>query len=40
MRLKMINGLHRYDIKRNRPRHGHKYTKSKMSRYDDDGYVQ
>ena len=30
MRLKMKNRSHRYDIKRPRPRHGHKYTKYKM----------
>ena len=27
MRLKMKNRSHRYGINRNRPRHGHKYTK-------------
>ena len=26
----MKNRSHRYDINRNRPRHGHKYTKYKM----------
>ena len=30
MRLKMKNRSQRYDINRSRPRHGHKYTKSKM----------
>ena len=36
--LKMKNRSHRYDIDRPRPRHGHKYTKYKMSQYND-GYV-
>ena len=35
MRLKIKSGLHRYDINRRRPRHEHKYTKYKMSQYDD-----
>ena len=30
MRLKIKIGSHRYDIKRPRSRHGHKYTKYKM----------
>ena len=30
MRLEMKNGSQRYDINRNRRRHGHKYTKYKM----------
>ena len=30
VRLKMKNRLHRYDIKRPRPRHGHKYIKCKI----------
>ena len=30
MRLKMKNRLHRYDIKRHRPRNGPKYSKYKM----------
>ena len=30
MRLKMKNRSQRYDINISRPRHGHKYTKSKM----------
>ena len=29
-RLKMKNTSQRYDIKKPRPRHGHKYTKYKM----------
>ena len=28
----MKNRLHRYDINRPRPRHGHKYTKYKLRR--------
>ena len=27
MQMKMKNRLHRYDLNRPRPRHGHKYTK-------------
>ena len=38
MRLKMKNRSHRYDINRPCPRHGHKYSKNKMSRYND-GYM-
>ena len=30
MRLKMKNRSQRYDIKRPRPRHGHKYSKYEM----------
>ena len=36
MSPKVKNGLHRNDINRTSPRHGHKYTK--MSQYGD-GYV-
>ena len=36
MSPKVKNGLHRNDINRTSPRHGHKYTK--MLRYGD-GYV-
>ena len=31
MRLKMKNGSDRYDINRTKPKHGHRYTKYKMS---------
>ena len=31
MKLKIKNTSHRYYINRPRPRHGHKYTKYKMS---------
>ena len=34
----MNDRLHRYDINRPRLRHGHKYTKQKMSQYND-GYM-
>ena len=34
----MKNRSHKYDINRPRPRHGYKYAKYKMSRYND-GYV-
>ena len=40
MKLKVKNGLYKYGKNRTRPRHGHKYTKSKMSQYEDDGYLQ
>ena len=30
MRLKMKNSLHKYEINKPRPRHGHKYTKHKI----------
>ena len=30
VRQKIKNRLHRYNINRPRPRHGHKYTKYKM----------
>ena len=36
MRLKIKNRSHRYDLNRPRSRHGHKYTKYKMSQYNDD----
>ena len=39
MRLEIKNGSQRYDKDRTKSRHGHKYTKSKMSNHDD-GYVQ
>ena len=35
----MKNRSLRYDINRNRSKHGYKYTKHKMSHYDD-SYVQ
>ena len=35
MRLKMKNRSSRYDINRPTSRHGHKYTKFEMSRYND-----
>ena len=38
MRLTMKNRSHRYDINRPPSKHGHKYTKYKMSQYND-GYV-
>ena len=38
MRLKMKSRSSRYDINRPRRRHGHRYTKYKMSRYND-GYM-
>ena len=31
----MKNRSHRYDINNSRSRHGHKYTKYKMSQYND-----
>ena len=39
MRLEIKNGSRRYDKNRTKSRHGHKYTKSKMSQ-SGDGYVQ
>ena len=39
MMPKMKNRPHRYDINGARLRHGYKYTKYKVSQYDD-GYVQ
>ena len=33
--MKMKNKSHRYDINRPRSRHGHKYSKYKVSYYDD-----
>ena len=33
--MKMKNGSHRYDISRSRSRHGHNYSKYKVSQYDD-----
>ena len=38
IRLKMKNRSHRYDTKRPPSKHEHKYTKYKMSQYND-GYV-
>ena len=35
MRLKMKNGTEKYYINRPRPTYGHKYTKYKMSHYND-----
>ena len=40
MRLKMKNKSHRYTVNKPRPRHGHKYSKYKMSQYDDDCMYQ
>ena len=33
--MKMKNRSHRYDLNRARPRHEHKYSKYKVSQYDD-----
>ena len=38
MILKKKNKSHKYDINGPRPRHGHEYTKCKMSQYND-GYM-
>ena len=35
MRLKVKNRSHRYNINKPGPKHGHKYTKYKMSQYTD-----
>ena len=40
MRLKMKNKSHRYTVNKPRPRYGHKYSKYKMSQYDDDCMYQ
>ena len=36
----MRNGVHRYNINRTRPRHGHMYTKYRNVYQYDGGYVQ
>ena len=40
MTLKMKNKSHRYNINKPRSRYGHKYSKYKMSQYDDDCMYQ